>query len=186
MLMRRCNVSHAFSCKKVDLSRSATMSPGTSRVSFLQMFVTMCVSSHLSVNWLVKRLLWSANSSAEARLDISTRGVWTRRQRIFFDVRVFDPLATKIKRLTKLTTDTRKKRSGHTTSESCRWKWNFYIVGFHCSWLYGTRVFSFLQAANKSTCGQTRTEFSSVSAWIRTKLLFALLRSALISVRGNT
>ena len=37
--------------------------------------------------------LRSAISSDEARLDISARGVWTKGQRAFFDVRVFDPLA---------------------------------------------------------------------------------------------
>ena len=35
----------------------------------------------------------SANTSAEARLDISARGFWTKHQMAFFDVRVFDPNA---------------------------------------------------------------------------------------------
>ena len=33
----------------------------------------------------------SANSSDEARLDVSARGFWQRGQRAFFDVRVFNP-----------------------------------------------------------------------------------------------
>ena len=33
------------------------------------------------------------NISAEARADISARGFWCRGQRVFFDVRVFDPNA---------------------------------------------------------------------------------------------
>ena len=32
-----------------------------------------------------------ANISAEARLDISTRGIWLPGRSAFFDVRVFDP-----------------------------------------------------------------------------------------------
>ena len=35
----------------------------------------------------------SANTSAEARLDVSARGVWSRNQRAFFDIRVFNPNA---------------------------------------------------------------------------------------------
>ena len=39
----------------------------------------------------------TANTSQEARLDISARGVWTKYQRAFFEVRVFDPLAKRYK-----------------------------------------------------------------------------------------
>ena len=35
----------------------------------------------------------SANSSDEARLDVSARGFWQRGQRAFFDVMVFNPFA---------------------------------------------------------------------------------------------
>ena len=38
----------------------------------------------------------TSNTSDEARLDISARSVWSRNQRAFFDVRVFDPSAPKI------------------------------------------------------------------------------------------
>ena len=37
--------------------------------------------------------LASAIRSDEARLDVSARGFWTRGQRAFFDVKVFDPNA---------------------------------------------------------------------------------------------
>eukprot|EP00111_Clytia_hemisphaerica_P012755 TCONS_00037531-protein len=35
----------------------------------------------------------SANTSREARLDVSARGFWVTGQKAFFDVRVFNPLA---------------------------------------------------------------------------------------------
>ena len=35
----------------------------------------------------------TANRTNEARLDVSARGFWTRGQRAFFDIRVFDPMA---------------------------------------------------------------------------------------------
>ena len=37
--------------------------------------------------------LASANVSDEARLDVSARGFWSRGQRAFFDVKVFNPNA---------------------------------------------------------------------------------------------
>ena len=42
---------------------------------------------------LTEVLISSANSSDEARLDVSARGFWQRGQRAFFDVRVFNPFA---------------------------------------------------------------------------------------------
>ena len=38
-------------------------------------------------------IISSANSSDDARLDVSARGFWQRGQRAFFDVRVFNPFA---------------------------------------------------------------------------------------------
>ena len=38
-------------------------------------------------------LISSANSSDEARLDVSARGFWQREQRTFFDIRIVNPFA---------------------------------------------------------------------------------------------
>ena len=38
-------------------------------------------------------LISSANSSDEARLDVSARGFWQREQRAFFDIRDLNPFA---------------------------------------------------------------------------------------------
>ena len=35
----------------------------------------------------------TANTSGDARVDVSARGFWTRGQRAYFDVRIFDPTA---------------------------------------------------------------------------------------------
>ena len=36
----------------------------------------------------------TANTEPNARLDISARGFWTRGQRAYFDIRIFDPMAS--------------------------------------------------------------------------------------------
>ena len=35
----------------------------------------------------------TANTVSKARVDISARGFWTRRQRAFMDIRIFDSMA---------------------------------------------------------------------------------------------
>ena len=35
----------------------------------------------------------TANTQDSARLDLSSQGFWTRGERAFFDIRVFDPVA---------------------------------------------------------------------------------------------
>ena len=52
------------------------------------------VSIEPSLNELTGKTLMyrSANTAADAHLDVSARGVWTKGQRAFFDIRVFDPL----------------------------------------------------------------------------------------------
>ena len=68
-----------------------------------------------------KVLIASANSSDEARLDVSARGFWQRGQPAFFDVRIFNPFAksqvTLTKNLTRLSRAMRTRKSHITTSE---------------------------------------------------------------------
>ena len=61
---------------------------------FSRTHAMMLRSSHTFGPWQPRSLTSSANSSDEARLDISAHGFWKRRQRAFFDVRVFNPFAT--------------------------------------------------------------------------------------------
>ena len=59
----------------------------------------VCIESPLNEITGEKFDLRTANTSNEARLDISARGVWTKGQRAFFDIRVFDSSARRYKGL---------------------------------------------------------------------------------------
>ena len=86
--MQRFNVSHAFSCKKGGfvVQRHNELRDITGEL-LADVCHVVCIKPPLGE--LTGETLTSiSESSAEARLDISTRGVWKRRQRIFFDVMV--------------------------------------------------------------------------------------------------
>ena len=62
--------------------------------------------------------LASANTADDARLDIKTRGFWSRSQDAYFDVRVFYPNASSyrslgLKSACKRHEDAKKREDGH-------------------------------------------------------------------------
>ena len=76
---------------KADLSIGGMTKCTTCSQPFSRTYAMMLRSSHTFRPWQPRSLTSSANSSDEARLDISAHGFWKRRQRAFFDVRVFNP-----------------------------------------------------------------------------------------------
>ena len=130
----------------------------------------------------------TASTDPEARLDISARGFWTRGQRAFFDVRIFDPMAPSHRH--------QSLQAAHEKNENEKKR------------IYGDRIrrveHGSLTPLVFTTFGgmsrQTKIFFSRVaelmadkkkepkgffSAWLRTRLSFALVRSALLCLRGT-
>ena len=122
----------------------------------------------------------TANVEDEARLDVSARGFWGgnyNHQRTFFDVRVFNPMAS----------------SYHTTAVSSlyrrfeRAKQRIYEqrvreVEMSSSplegWVGQLLLLSSLMASHRDQ------PFSTVMAWFRCSISFSLLRSAITCLRG--
>ena len=52
----------------------------------------------------------TAKTANEALVDISTRGIWTRGQRAFMDIRIFDPIAACHRELSLETGHQRKEQ----------------------------------------------------------------------------
>ena len=92
----RFDISHALSCKKGGFvsQRHNELRDLTANL-LAEVCCDVCVEPPLNELTGETLELRSANTSSEARLDISARGVWAKGQRAFFDVRVIDPLARK-------------------------------------------------------------------------------------------
>ena len=129
----------------------------------------------------------TANTSPEARLDISARGVWARNQRAFFDVRVFSPNARRFQNQTLkkayIANEKEKKRSyGQRIQEVEHGTFTPLVFSVHGG--MGEECKMFYKRLSSLLSEKRNEDLSSVTAWVRTKIRFALLRSALMCVHG--
>ena len=111
------DLTHAFTCKKggfVSNRHDAIRNITTNLLN--EVCKDVCVEPALTALSGESIIPKSANTSAEARLDISARGVWTTGQRAFFDVRVLTHSleGTVVSLSLKLTKPMKVKRSDIT------------------------------------------------------------------------
>ena len=130
----------------------------------------------------------TANKNDNARLDISAKGFWTRGERVFFDIRVFDPMAPSHRKLNLEAAHRRQEGDKRRAYEER------VINVEHATFtpLVFTITGGMGQAAQKCYArladmladvrGQPR---SLVVAWMRCRLSFSLLRSAILCLRGT-
>ena len=130
----------------------------------------------------------SANTSSEARVDISARGIWSRGQRAFLDVRVFDPLARRYQNQTLKSAyrshEMEKKRSYNERILHVE-NGSFTPLVFSALGGMGAECSMFYKRLSGLISEKRKEKMSVVSTWLRTKLSFALLRSSLLCVRGT-
>ena len=133
----------------------------------------------------------TSNTSPEARLDVSVRGFWTRGQRTFCDrdVRVFDPSAP---RLLSRTLESayieheQEKRRGYNQRVLQVEQGSFTPLIFSILVEWDQSVnFSTLSRLSQLLIEKRHENFSVTTSWLRCKLSFSLLRSALLCIRGS-
>lgn len=132
--------------------------------------------------------LKSANTEPGARLDISACGVWGGRfERTFFDVRVFNPSA-RSNRTIPIQAAFRK----HEKEKKRHYEQRILEVE-HSSFTplvmsatggMGPLAASFYKRLAAMLAEKQRTPYSKTIQWIRCKLSFALLRTAILCIRG--
>lgn len=130
----------------------------------------------------------TANTTNEARVDVSARGFWTRGQRAFFDIRVFDPTAACHSNLSldaaHLKNEQEKMRAYSERILHVE-QGSFSPLVFTTSGGMGPKAKKFYARLADLMVAKKHQPRSHVVAWMRCRLSFSLLRSALLCLRGT-
>ena len=130
----------------------------------------------------------TSNHSKEARLDISALGFWIPRQRVFFDVRVFDLNAQRyrnsdIKKCFQKNEEEKKRAYNERVLEVENA--TFTPLVFSANGGMGRECKKFYQRLAEMIADKRGISTSIASAFVRTRISFSLLRSMLICLRGS-
>ncbi|KAG0718606.1 hypothetical protein GWK47_052102 [Chionoecetes opilio] len=130
----------------------------------------------------------TANTTNEARVDVSARGFWTRGQRAFMDIRIFDPMAACYQTIS-LEAVHQKNERDKIRSYGDRIRnvdhGSFTPLVFTTSGGMGPKAKCFYSRLADVMAEKKHQPRSRVVAWMRCRLSFSLLRSALLCLRGT-
>ena len=121
-------------------------------------------------------------------MDISASGFWARGQRAFFDIRIFNPMATSNRN--------QDLKAAHTKHENDKMReygervreveqGTFTPLVFTTSGGMAPRAVTFYSCLAQQLAEKKQQQKSCVVAWIRVRLAFSLLRSSLLCLRGT-
>ena len=179
------SVDHAFNCKRGGF---VTIRHNDIRDFTCELLNEVCYD--VEVEPLTGEIFnhLTANTSQEARCDVSARGVWNRGQKAYVDVRVFNPIAKCYRN--KSTTavyraneQLKKRAYNHRILEVENA--TFTPLVFSCFGGQGYECKRFFQRVNEKLSEKRNISPSISMTYIRAKLSFSLLRSALLCLRGS-
>ena len=135
-----------------------------------------------------KVMLRGVNKAPDARLDIRARGFWAREQSAFFDVRVCHPNADSYRNLTpeqiyKLHENDKKRHYSSRVLEIERG--TFTPLVFTTTGGMSDECQHYHSSLAELLAVKKHESYASTIAWIRTRVSFAFLRSALVCLRGS-
>ena len=133
----------------------------------------------------IKQLTIKADN---ARADVCARGFWVKGQMAYCDVRVLNPLARcylnqNLSIAHKRNEQEKKRQYNHRIQEVEQG--SFTPLVFSCYGVMSRECSRFYSNAAEQIANKRKTNKSLVSAWIKTRLNFALLRSCLLCIRGT-
>ena len=130
----------------------------------------------------------TANVANDARVDISARGFWTPGQKAFVDIRIFDPMAA-CHRNSTLEAAHRKNEQDKTRAYGNRIQQvdhgSFTPLVFTTYGGMGPKAKCFYSRLADELAKKKHQPRNHVVAWMRCRLSFSLLRSALLCLRGT-
>ena len=128
-----------------------------------------------------------ANSDDQARSDISARGFWSSHQLSYFDVRVYNPFATCYKK-SSLASCHRKhegdKRQVYEDRVLNVEHGSFTPLIFTTAGGLGPAATTFYKRLVSLLAIKRNQSYSQVLHWIRCRINFSLIRSAVMCLRG--
>ena len=130
----------------------------------------------------------TANMSDEARLDLSARGVWTKGDRAFFDVRVFYPNARSnsqgsLRSAFNIHECEKKREYAHRVLEVEHA--SFTSLVFSSTGGMGSETSTFYKHLASLIANKTEKKYSSVMELLRCRISFSLIRSSVLCIRGS-
>ena len=130
----------------------------------------------------------TANTQNNARVDLMARGFWTRGQNAFFDVRIFDPMAQCYENKTleqAHSTNEQEKKRGYAERILQIEGGTFTPLVFTTSGGMAKEAKAFYDSLAQLISDKKQEPRSYITAWLRTRLSFALVRTALLCLRGS-
>ena len=183
------NVGHALSCKKGGFVHRRHDAIRDMTGDLLQEVChDVCIEPPLLELTGETLSLRTANAARDARLDISARGVWSRNQRAFFDVRVFDPNARSyqnqsLSQAYRANELEKKRHYNERVREIEHGTFTPLVFSVHGG--MGQECKAFYKRLCSLLSEKRGENYSIVSSWVRTRTSFSLLRSALMAIRGT-
>ena len=185
---KRFNVDHGMSCLKGGFihQRHDEM---RDLLATLMKEITNDVQIEPHLQQLTgENLPENSNKSNEARLDVSARGFWQRQQIAFFDVRIVNPfakshLSQKLPAVFKRNENEKKRCYNQRIIEVEHATFSpIVMTPYGGQGREAEKVIT--ELAHKLSLKKDIQE-SQVLHWLRTKLSFCLLRSAILCIRGS-
>ena len=130
----------------------------------------------------------SANTSADARLDIRARGFWRRGQNSFFDVRVTNPdcasqVNSSIPCILKKHEQEKKRQYNERVMQIEQG--TFTPLVFTTTGSMGPECLQYHKSLVEKLSNKSGDRYSEVMCFIRCKLSFMCVRSSLLCLRGS-
>ena len=129
-----------------------------------------------------------SNKSPDARLDVHARGFWERQRSAFFDVRVCHPNAESYRDLTPkqiYRTHENEKKRMYTRRVTDIEQGTFTPLIFTTTGGMGEECQRYHSRLAELLANKKGERYSKTMAWIRAKISFSILRSALLCLRGS-
>ena len=129
----------------------------------------------------------TSNTTEGARMDVAALGFWGPLQRVFCNLRVFNPLAPS---KGFKSAEAQKKDNEKEKKDAYQWrvkeieKGTFTPLVFTVQGGCGRECDAFLKQLSEKIAKKSGEDQSAVMAWIRTKLSFALVRTSVVCLRG--